>query len=81
VPSGSGVENNTIIGDPQPKLDDCANPNGVQLSGKNVGDLLNAHNVTWGWFQGGFKPTSVDAGKATAPQRRQREHPRLRAAP
>ena len=65
VPSGSGVENNTIIGDPQPKLDDCANPNGVQLSGKNVGDLLNAHNVTWGWFQGGFKPTSVDAGKAT----------------
>jgi phospholipase C len=66
VPTGSGVENNTIIGDPQPKLDDCANPNGVQLSGKNVGDLMNAHSVSWGWFQGGFKPTSVDGtGKAT----------------
>ena len=57
----SGVENSTVIGDPQPELDDCANPGGVQLSGKNVGDLLNAHDVTWGWFQGGFKPTSVDA--------------------
>jgi phospholipase C len=66
VPTGSGVENNTIIGDPQPKLDDCANPNGVQLSGLNVGDLMNTHSVSWGWFQGGFKPTSVDAtGKAT----------------
>ena len=27
---------------------------------------MNAHSVTWGWFQGGFKPTSVDGtGKAT----------------
>ena len=60
-----GVEDNTIIGDPDPKLDDCANPGGVQMSGKNVGDLLNAHSVSWGWFQGGFKPTSVDGtGKA-----------------
>jgi phospholipase C len=65
VPTGSGVENNTVIGDPQPKLDDCANPNGITLSGKNVGDLMNARSVSWGWFQGGFKPTSVDAtGKA-----------------
>ncbi len=66
--TGSGVENNTVIGDPQPSTanDDCANPGGVVLSGKNVGDLMNAHKVSWGWFQGGFKPTSVDAsGKAT----------------
>ena len=27
------------------------------MSGKNVGDLLNARDVTWGWFQGGFTPT------------------------
>jgi phospholipase C len=67
LPSGNGVENNTIIGDPQPSTanDDCANPGGVVLSGKNVGDLMNRRNVSWGWFQGGFKPTSVDAaGKA-----------------
>jgi phospholipase C len=35
------------------------------LTGKNVGDLLNAAGVTWGWFQGGFKPSSItSAGRA-----------------
>jgi phospholipase C len=24
------------------------------MGGKNVGDLLNAQGLTWGWFQGGF---------------------------
>ena len=33
------------------------------MNGKNIGDLLNAKNITWGWFQGGFKPTNTD-GKA-----------------
>ena len=28
------------------------------MTGKNIGDLLNAKNVTWGWFQGGFAPTT-----------------------
>ena len=26
------------------------------MANPNVGDLLNARDVTWGWFQGGFKP-------------------------
>jgi phospholipase C len=56
----------TITGDPDPALDDCGSDAGgtktgagtVQMqSGKNIGDLLNAHDVTWGWFQGGFAPT------------------------
>jgi phospholipase C len=34
------------------------------MSGTNVGDLLNAHNITWGWFQGGFRPSSVVNGTA-----------------
>jgi len=34
------------------------------MSGKNVGDLLNAKGITWGWFQGGFKPTSTVNGAA-----------------
>ena len=35
------------------------------MTGKNVGDLLNAKNLTWGWFQGGFKPTATaDNGTA-----------------
>jgi phospholipase C len=64
----------TITGDPDPALDDCgADAGGTKTgqgtveitSGKNVGDLLNAKGVTWGWFQGGFKPTV--AATATSP--------------
>jgi phospholipase C len=29
----------------------------IALKGRNVGDLLNGRGLTWGWFQGGFKPT------------------------
>jgi phospholipase C len=29
----------------------------AELTGKNVGDLMNEHGVTWGWFQGGFEPS------------------------
>ena len=55
----------TIYGDLDPAYDDCSNsshtstnPVGV-ATGKNVGDLLNAKGVTWGWFQGGFTPTGT----------------------
>ena len=41
----------------QPHL---TSPVGV-ATGQNIGDLLNAQNVTWGWFQGGFAPTSTNA--------------------
>jgi phospholipase C len=56
----------TVIGDPDPFLDDCSNHSGatVQLSGPNVGDLLNAQHVTWGWFEGGFAPTATVNGTA-----------------
>jgi phospholipase C len=29
----------------------------VYMQGRNIGDLLNAKGITWGWFSGGFKPT------------------------
>jgi phospholipase C len=32
------------------------------MTGKNIGNLLNAKHVTWGWFQGGFAPTSKTSG-------------------
>jgi phospholipase C len=57
----------TLYGDLDPAYDECSdashtstNPVGV-MTGKNVGDLLNAKNVSWGWFQGGFAPTSTNA--------------------
>jgi phospholipase C len=52
------VVNGTVIGDPDGAYDDCSKGNTIAMSGNNVGDLLNSKNVTWGWFQGGFKPTS-----------------------
>lgn len=50
----------TVVGDPRPLGDDCnpANSKVVQLSGRNIGDVLNENELTWGWFQGGFKATS-----------------------
>jgi phospholipase C len=50
----------TLIDDSQPFGDDCSFRDQVQFSAgnKNMGDLLNAKGVTWGYFQGGFKPTA-----------------------
>jgi phospholipase C len=57
----------TVTGDPDPALDDCGADQGglatgkstVEMQGKNIGDLLNAESITWGWFQGGFAPTTA----------------------
>jgi phospholipase C len=59
----SGVQNGTLTGDIDSGLDDCGKGT-VTMTGKNIGDSLNANNDTWGWFQGGFRPTSTTAGKA-----------------
>ena len=63
--NGSGnVSNGTLIGDARPALayDDCTIKTAAQvtMSGTNVGDLLNAKSLTWGWFQGGFRPSSIN---------------------
>jgi phospholipase C len=57
----------TIYGDLDPAYDDCSDsshtsssPVGV-MTGENIGDLLNAKHVTWGWFQGGFAPTGTNS--------------------
>ncbi len=55
------VANGSVIGDPRPTYDDCSKGITVSMNGKNIGNILNTKNITWGWFQGGFKPT----GKAT----------------
>jgi phospholipase C len=57
----------TLIGDADPLLDKCSNPNGdqVTLNGRNIGDLLNAKGVTWGWFEGGFDLTVVNPNGTT----------------
>jgi phospholipase C len=32
----------------------CTTRDSAHLTGKNIGDLLNAAGLTWGWFEGGF---------------------------
>src|SRR5262249_53441708 len=49
----------SVIGDPQPPFDMCSTRETVSLSGKNIGDLLSAKGITWGFFQGGFRDCSV----------------------
>jgi phospholipase C len=70
--AGSDSNGNTgggsVVGDPRPAGDDC-NPLGstqvaITFPSKNVGDLLNAKGLTWGWFQGGFAATTVTNGIA-----------------
>ena len=64
--SGNVGAGGSVIGDPRPdpSLDDCTLPGPrtyITVAGKNAGDLLNAKNISWGWFQGGFNPTSTTA--------------------
>ncbi len=57
------ILSDTLVGDARPAYDDCVPTNvaTVSMSGTNVGDLLNAQGITWGWFAGGFRPTSVNS--------------------
>jgi phospholipase C len=56
----------TQNGDTDPFGDVCSSKTSeVQMTGKNVGDLLNAANLTWGSFVGGFNLQTVNANGST----------------
>jgi len=61
--SGS-TDNGTVFGDPDPAYDDCSGSGTVAMSGQNIGNLLSGAHDTWGWFQGGFRPTGSTGGTA-----------------
>ncbi|WAL63355.1 alkaline phosphatase family protein [Amycolatopsis cynarae] len=71
-PDANGI--GTVINDPDPAWDDCSDNNHTNshnlaaVQGRNIGDLLNERNVTWGWFQGGFRPTGTANGMAVCGQ-------------
>ena len=56
---GSRIINGTLIADRDPAFDDCSNStySVMAMEGKNIGNLLNAKNITWGWFSAGFIPS------------------------
>ncbi|WP_078884211.1 phospholipase C [Streptomyces sp. NRRL S-340] len=66
-PDAGGV--GTVVNDPDPAYDDCSGKNHTSgsalaaMRGRNIGDLLNAKQVSWGWFQGGFRPTTAWDGR------------------
>lgn len=57
----------TMYGDSDPHADVCSSTTAAttEMTGKNVGDLLNAQNISWGWFQGGFDLTAINANGTT----------------
>ncbi|HLW02831.1 MAG TPA: alkaline phosphatase family protein [Ktedonobacterales bacterium] len=62
--TSKNVVNGTVIGDLDPTFDDCSAGATAAMSGVNIGDLLNAAHLTWGWFEGGFAPSAVTNGVA-----------------
>lgn len=61
----------TMVGDLDPTGDVCTTAAGSTVTGtmssnnKNIGDLLNAKNITWGGFMGGFNLQTVNANGTT----------------
>jgi phospholipase C len=57
TPDGKGGY--SLTNDAQPYWDDCSTRDAVAFNGKNIGDVLNKAGLSWGWFEGGFDPTTT----------------------
>ena len=57
----------TDISDADPIGDVCSTSTGEKftMGGKNIGDLLNAAGITWGFFEGGFDLSVKNADGST----------------
>jgi phospholipase C len=56
----------TVVNDVDPAADVCSSTTDqARMSGKNIGDLLNASNVTWGNFMGGFNLSTTNSNGTT----------------
>ncbi len=60
----------TMINDVDPGYDSCSSATDqVMMSGKNIGDLLNAKNISWGGFMGGFDLSTTNSNGSTGCKR------------
>ena len=64
--TADGTGGYSLTSDAQPYWDDCSYRDAVAMSGSNIGDELNSAGLSWGWFQGGFRPTTSFSDAATA---------------
>ena len=56
----------TLTGDVDPFGDVCSSPSAqVRMTSKNIGDLLNAANIPWGSFVGGFNLQTINDNGST----------------
>jgi phospholipase C len=64
---GDGYNGLSDISDADPVGDICSTSTGevFGMTGKNIGDLLNAAGVTWGFFEGGFDLTQTNPNGST----------------
>jgi phospholipase C len=62
-----GAGSFTVLGDVDPIGDICSSSKRIQvtMSGRNIGDLLDAAGVTWGWFEEGFDVTAKNENGTT----------------
>ncbi|GAC1321728.1 MAG: alkaline phosphatase family protein [Chloroflexota bacterium] len=61
---GSTTKVGTVIGDPDQYYDDWSKGGygskyTTALASRNIGDMLNVGNATWGWFNGGFRDNTT----------------------
>ncbi|WP_031359961.1 phospholipase C [Caballeronia sordidicola] len=60
----------TLINDVDPASDTCSSTTDTALlNAKNIGDLLNAQNISWGGFMGGFNLQTVNSNGTTGCKR------------
>jgi phospholipase C len=67
VDGGSGSL--TVISDADPAGDVCSGGATFSMTGKNIGDLLEAAGVSWGSFMGGFNLSTVNPNGTTGCKR------------
>jgi len=68
IDAGDGTY--TLISDVDPTGDMCSSTSSnVQMGGTNIGDLLNKAGVSWGFFEGGFNLSIVNANGTTGCKR------------
>ncbi len=72
--AGAGVPNSdgslTLTGDIDPAGDVCSSPAvQVQMTARNIGDLLNGANIPWGSFVGGFNLETINNNGTTGCKR------------
>ena len=59
----------TVISDADPAGDVCSGAAVFSMTGKNIGDLLEAAGVSWGSFMGGFNLSTVNPNGTTGCKR------------